>query len=72
MSVILKQNPAIRKSAKPKLYKNEMEKQLMVDNLRAAIEIFGKDQLRKGFLKKRKINCELKGVPFLVQKGHAL
>ena len=54
MSVILKQNPAIRKSAKPKLYKNEMEKQLMVDNLRAAVEIFGKDQLRKGFLKKRK------------------
>jgi hypothetical protein len=33
-----------------------MEKRLMVDNLRLAVEIYGKDELRKQFKSRKKKN----------------
>ena len=38
----------------PRRYDTEMEKRLMVDNLRLAVEIYGKDQLRKQFKSRKK------------------
>ncbi|MBT3182991.1 MAG: hypothetical protein HOI59_04540 [Nitrospina sp.] len=40
----------------PRRYDTEMEKRLMVDNLRLAVEIYGKDQLRKQFKSRKKKN----------------
>lgn len=40
-----------------KRYDSELEKQLMVQNLRAAVEIYGKDQLRKQFKRRKKIKA---------------
>jgi hypothetical protein len=37
------------KNRKLKQYTNELEKNLMVDNLRVAVDIYGKDRLREGF-----------------------
>jgi len=42
------------KPGKGKQYTCEFEKQLMVDNLRVAVEIYGKDRLRKGFKIRKK------------------
>ncbi len=36
-------------------YGSELEKRLMVQNLRAAVEIYGKDRLRKQFKSRKKI-----------------
>ncbi len=44
-------------SQKPKKFKqygSDLEKKLMVDNLRSAVEIYGKDLLRKGFKARKK------------------
>ena len=35
------------KPRKPKLYSSEMEKELIVENLRMAVKYYGKDYLRK-------------------------
>lgn len=37
-------------------YSSEWEKKLMVDNLRLAVEYFGKDHLRKEFKNRKKKN----------------
>jgi hypothetical protein len=42
------------KTRKPKQYESEFEKNLMVDNLRAAVEIYGKDRLRKEFKSRKR------------------
>jgi hypothetical protein len=34
---------------KPKLYASDLEKELMVDNLKLAVKYYGKDYLRKVF-----------------------
>ncbi|MBC8283881.1 MAG: hypothetical protein H8E32_08720 [Nitrospinae bacterium] len=49
MSTSIGQAAFARKPKKNKLYASEFEKQLMVDNLRSAVEIYGKDWLRDGF-----------------------
>lgn len=49
MTTTMEQTVVASNLRKPKQYKSEFEKRLMVDNLRAAVEIFGKDQLRAGF-----------------------
>lgn len=53
MTTTMEQTTVTLKKRKPKQYENEFEKNLMVDNLRAAVEIFGKNQLREGFKSKR-------------------
>lgn len=53
MTTTMEQTVVASRLRKPKQYKSEFEKRLMVDNLRAAVEIFGKDQLRAGFKSRR-------------------
>ncbi len=38
-----------KKFQKTKQYTNEVEKKLLVDNIRLAVEVYGKDFLRKHF-----------------------
>jgi hypothetical protein len=45
---------ASQKPKKCKQYGSDLEKKLMVDNLRSAVEIFGKDCLREGFNARKK------------------
>lgn len=54
MSTTLGQTAVIQKPEKGKQYTCEFEKQLMVDNLRVAVEIYGKDRLREGFKIRKK------------------
>ena len=49
MTATMGETTITQKPRKPKQYANEFEKRLMVDNLRAAVEIYGKDHLREGF-----------------------
>jgi hypothetical protein len=42
------------KPRKAKQYASEFEKNLMVDNLRAAVEIYGKDRIRKEFKSRKR------------------
>jgi len=45
-----------RNSGTSKLYSNHLEKKIMIDNLRLAVEYYGKDYLRKVFkVRKRTI-----------------
>jgi len=37
-------------------YESELEKRLLVQNLRAAVEIYGKDRLRKQFKSRKKVS----------------
>jgi hypothetical protein len=37
-------------------YDSELEKRLMVQNLRSAVEIYGKDRLRKQFKSRKKVS----------------
>lgn len=46
------------KSRKPKLYANAAEKELIVENLRTAVQYFGKDYLRKHFKSSRRIAAQ--------------
>jgi hypothetical protein len=39
-------------------YDSELEKRLMVQNLRAAVEIYGKDRLRKQFKSRKKVSLQ--------------
>lgn len=49
------EHPAVAtKPRKAKQYASEFEKNLMVDNLRAAVEIYGKDRLRKEFKSRKR------------------
>ena len=49
MSTTVEQPVIAPRLRKPKQYTSEFEKNLMIDNLRAAVRIFGKDHLRRGF-----------------------
>jgi hypothetical protein len=49
MTTTLEQTIVIKKPGKPKMYESAFEKKLMIDNLRTAVEIYGKDLLRKRF-----------------------
>ncbi|MBC8287593.1 MAG: hypothetical protein H8E42_08980 [Nitrospinae bacterium] len=44
----------VQEARLPKQYDTEFEKKLMVDNLRLAVEIYGKDHLRKQFKSRKK------------------
>ena len=49
------EHPAVAtKPRKAKQYASEFEKNLMVDNLRAAVEIYGKDRIRKEFKSRKR------------------
>ncbi len=54
MSTTLDQIAGAKKTKKSKQYGTELEKKLLVDNLRVAVEIYGKDRLRKEFKIKTK------------------
>ncbi len=49
-------NSILSKSRTSKLYSTKLEKKLMIDNLRLAVDYYGKDYLRKVFkIRKHKI-----------------
>lgn len=46
----MEQTTLVSRTRKPKQYASEFEKKLMIDNLRAAVGIYGKDRIRQGFI----------------------
>ena len=56
MSPKFEKNAGFQEPKKPRAYSCEMEKQLMIDNMKAAIEIFEKDRLREVFKYRKNIN----------------
>jgi hypothetical protein len=54
MTTSMEQTTVVPKPRKLKQYKSEFEKKLMVDNLRSAVEIYGKDRLREGFKSRKR------------------
>ncbi len=54
MTTTMEQTTIAQKPGKPKQYNSELEKKLMVDNLRSAVEIYGKDHMRKKFKSRKR------------------
>lgn len=50
-------NATLQDPEKPRAYGSEMEKQLMIDNLKVAVEIYGKDRLREVFKFRKNSSC---------------
>jgi hypothetical protein len=57
MRTSIDQTVVVQKFEKLKPYGSEFEKKLRVDNLRWAVEIYGKDRLRKGFNIRKRQNA---------------
>jgi hypothetical protein len=53
MLTTLEQTTVAPKSATAKRYSSKFEKQLMIENLRSAVEIYGREWLRKAFKAKK-------------------
>ncbi len=59
MSTIMERTPVVQRARTPKRYSSELEKKLMIENLRLAVKIYGKDRLRKGFKERKQQNAQI-------------
>ena len=57
MTTSMDQTTLTQRDRKPKQYTNDFEKQLMVENLKTAVEMYGKKRLREGFRAAKRNNA---------------